>query len=61
MPLTESDRGGLFLAPPTVDVPEPQQSFDRSAEAMRRFRHPFDTEPADPARRPTMPADDDRA
>ncbi|MEU5669198.1 hypothetical protein ABZ749_02270 [Micromonospora sp. NPDC047753] len=50
--MTSNDNGrpALFLATSHSDVLDgPAVTFDSSEEAMRRLRHPFAVEPAQPA------------
>ncbi|MEW2426591.1 hypothetical protein AB0877_01120 [Micromonospora sp. NPDC047644] len=50
MTSNDNPRRALFLATSPGDVLDgPAVTFDSSEEAMRRLRHPFAVEPAQPA------------
>ncbi len=61
MSATRSDRGGLFLQPPSDDPAEQQaQAVDGSGEGMRRLRFPFEADPVDVLEQQlTVPVDED--
>jgi hypothetical protein len=53
---TQSGHEGLFLAPPTPEVAEPESKIRNvGASAMRRLRHPFTGNAAGKAEPPADP------